>query len=251
MREWKVSEKGIKGCLPILRLYQIGDYNVFVRSMPGDRLDDLITVKDDEAINPRKCASDLAGILKNMHEDHMFVRFIVPQNIVFIKSHIGQNEVVFEEFNTIKFDKSDITSDYGEDMSSSDEFSKIVENMSLSTKQRQNVNTGKVYSVKDEIKSLGYVISQFGTINQNYLDLNEFGDTIQKNKYTLKQIEIHPAVQTIEKYYSYVDTLSSCLLNSDGNKNKFNRQYNIFYELSKRFETSTFCDKVFDFYNKN
>lgn len=139
-------------------LYEVGDYNVFVRSKPTARLDEIITFKQ-QIIDPRKCASDLAKILDNMHNENMFVRFIVPQNITFMESVTGQNEVMFEEFNTITFvDKNSATKKYlvdsgkeSEQVSSAFEHEKNVEN-SLDRKKIQHVlNTKKSYTVANEI----------------------------------------------------------------------------------------------------
>jgi hypothetical protein len=222
-REWKASEVGIKGCLPIISLYQIGHYNVFVRSKPSYRLDNIIVQEDVETIDPRKCISDLARILRNMHDMKMFVRFIVPKNIVLFNNGSDQLEVLFEEFNTIKFE-DDASSDFYTQSSSSsnDEFETSLQTR-IAVLENQKINTGKKYTIHDEIKSLAYVINQLGCMNHDFSDLRDLSGAVTTCVYSLMEIELHPILQTTEKYYEYLETLAVWISKNKANKEQFRK----------------------------
>lgn len=242
-REWKVSEKGINGCLPIINMYQIGHYNLFVRCKPSHRLDDIIVEEDVETIDPRKCVSDLARILRNMHDMKMFVRFIVPKNIIFFNNQSDQLEVMFEEFNTIKFEDN-ASSDFSEQTSSSND-----ESLRLESKEIKAINTGKIYTIDDEIKSLAYVINQLSCMNRDLNDLRDLSDAVERCVYSLMEIELHPIVQTTEKYYGYLDTLASWISKTKSNKDRFKKACKKTGTTVQR--VSVFCEKVINFYNEN
>lgn len=244
-REWKLSEKSTHGCLPIKMMYEIGDYNVFVRPKPSKRLSELILDENFGSIDPRKCISDLARILNNMHEQKMFVRFIVPNNIVFFANADGQLDVLFEEYNTIKFEDK-LTSDYSE--SSGEEFVNIMSDLNL--RKNQVINTSKNYTVNDEIKSLGFVIREIGE-SSGLTDLYKLGEAVSSVLHPLEQIEFHPILQTTEKYFSYVVTLANWISTSKANRMKFKEVSN---EKGIKMDSSdslVFFDEVVTLYNKN
>lgn len=242
-REWKLSEKYTHGCLPIKRMYEIGDYNVFVRPKPSKRLSEIILQENFNSIDPRKCISDLARILKNMHEQKMFVRFIVPNNIVFSTNAAGQLDVLFEEYNTIKFEDNS-TSDYSK--SSGEEFANCMEQLDL--RNNQVINTSKKYTEKDEIKSLGFVIKEIGESSE-LSDLYKFGEAVLNVLHPLKEIEFHPILQTTEKYFSYVVTLANWISTAKANKKKFQKA--IKKNILNSSHSTVFFDEVVKFYNNN
>lgn len=101
-REFNQSKTEQYGCLKILESWKSGNFNIFVRNKPDYKLSELFLNRNPpEGLSVPNMIRDLAKIMYSMHNNNMFVRFILPQNVVFING--PKWDVKFEEFGTISY----------------------------------------------------------------------------------------------------------------------------------------------------